>query len=118
MSKREIPQVVVDLQSVRDRLTPLNMWMQGGYGRTAGPNCLMGAIYVVTHIMKRDLIVAPPVNDRLILVETSLRAAIRESVGSYGVVSFNDTNTHEEVLEVIDSAIKTEKAKAGVVEYV
>ncbi len=118
MSKREIPQVITDLQAVRARLTPLNMWMQGGYGRTEGPNCLMGAIFVVTNIMKSDMITAPLVNDRLKLVENSLRDAIRECFGTYGVVSFNDTKTHEEVLEVIDKAIETEKTKAGVVEYV
>ena len=118
MSKRELPQVVTDLQAVRDRLTPLHMWMQGGYGVTTGPNCLMGAMFVVVGIMKSNIISAPPVNDRLKLVENSLWEVIKELFIGGGIVSFNDTHTHKEVLEVIDSAIKTEKTKAGVVEYV
>ncbi len=117
MSKREIPQVVTDLQAIRDRLTPHNMWKQGGYGRMVGPNCLMGAMFVVAGIMKSNIISVQPVNDRLKLVEDSLRDVIKESFTDGGVVSFNDTHTHKEVLEVVDSAIQREKEKAGVVEY-
>ena len=104
MSKRELPQVVTDLQAVRDRLTPPDMWQQGSYGGEEGPNCIIGAIRVVTQ--------------QLFGRQFNARVAISNANIRRPIIGFNDNHTHKEVLALIDTAIKTEKTKAGVVEYV
>ena len=126
MSKREIPQVISDLQAVRDRLAPIEMWRRGSYGKIAGPNCIMGVVYMVTGnarvVTLEGLInrMTPPLNDlRLVSVQQALLTAIRELDSSRdSIVSFNDTTSHEALLSMIDIAIEAEKTKAGVVEYV
>ena len=131
MSKRELPQVVVDLQAVRDRLTPRTMWRRGCYGPAEGPNCLMGAIMHTTGAFMNSRTIATiatwkdnvsPNEKRARVVEDSLRTSIGEigDTRGKGVVYFNDEsgNTHKGVLNLIDKTLEREKEKAGIVEYV
>ena len=130
MSKREIPQVITDLQAIRARLTPVEMWNKGSYGKEAGPNCIMGVVYMVTDnfrtmsdgIINRKLPIPPATG--LFPIQKALRAAIQNMPSkdtcsrSDSIVGFNDTTDHETLLRMIDIAIEIEKHKAGVVEYV
>ena len=121
MSKRELPQIVTDLQAVRDRLTPLGAWIQGSYGPAVGPNCIMGAIYIVTgHVENGELRLANP-SFRAMHLERAMRHTIEELDDGrivYGgsVVSFNDITSHKAVLDMIDRTIEHEKQEAGYVQ--
>ncbi len=128
MSRRELPQVITDLQAVRDRLAPIEMWTRGSYGKVDGPNCIMGVVYMVTDTFRtmsdgviNRLLPIPPASG-LFQIQAALRKAIQKMPDSDSrsdsIVGFNDTNDHETLLLMIDLAIETEKTKAGVVEYV
>ena len=124
MSKREIPQVIVDLQGIRDRLTNPKAWEQMYFGDEEGPNCLVGAMDVV---IDRDYGEKIGTMTDSHTVEAggrryNAKAALVRSIPSEylgSIVRYNDdrATTHKDILALIDLAIESEKKIAGIVEY-
>ena len=117
MSRRELPQIIVDLQAIRDRLTNPTAWEQLYFGNEEGPNCLIGAMDVIIERDYKNKDCTENGYNRRI----DARAALSHCVptGYDSIVRYNDDRktTHKDILALIDRAIEAEKTKAGVVEY-
>ena len=118
MSKREIPQVVSDLQALRDRLTDPEAWSKGLFGTEVTSNCLVGAMDV---IIDRDYRLLP--SEKFYIEaknrRTHCRAAISVNIpDNYdgSIVGYNDASrtTHKDILALIDTALHNEKTKVGI----
>ncbi len=118
MSKRELPQVVSDLQAIRDRLTNPEAWSKGLFGTEKSSNCLVGAMDV---IIDRDYKLLP--SEKFYIEaknrRTNCRAAISVNIPSGydgSIVGYNDATrtTHKDILATIDTAIEKEKTKVGI----
>ena len=125
MSKREIPQVITDLQAIRDRLTNPRAWDQMYFGSEEGPNCLVGAMDVV---IDRDYgkIIGTMRVTHWDKEAGERRSNARKALSRYvpfeyngSIVRYNDDRetTHKKILALIDEALYDEKTKACVVEY-
>ncbi len=121
MSKRELPQVIVDLQAIRDRLTNPEAWSKGLFGSEEGPNCLIGAVDVVIGVptLKKWQEGCVEAQERRWPIREAIVANIPAKYDS-SVVGYNDApeTTHKDILDLLDLVIKSEKKIAGVVEFV
>ncbi len=122
MSKREIPQVISDLQAVRDRLARPGAWKRLLFGDEKGPNCLVGAVYVVTRACPYlDLPLISDDDNRYQLLRNALRSCLPPTAAKHdSLVRFNDNleNKKSDIIKLIDDAIILEKEKAEIVEFV
>ena len=114
MSKRELPQVIIDLQAIRERLTNPEAWNKGLFGTGIGPNCLIGAVDVVIGVLH-----SREAQERRWPVREALVANIPARYDG-SLVRYNDDRktTHKKILALIDAALESEKKIAGIVEYV
>jgi len=115
MSERKLPQVIIDLQAVRNRLTNPEAWNQGMFGDNEGPNCIVGAI---DRVIDRDLKFLKVGEEYAQLEQAQERRHnMRQALGRClpkeytSLVYYNDTlkTTHENILTLIDAALKSEK---------
>ncbi len=125
MSKRELPQVIIDLQAIRNRLTNPEAWDQMYFGNEESPNCIIGAMDVV---IDRDYgkIIGTMTDshwtveagERRVNARAALACCVPSSFDS--LVRYNDhrETTHKDILALIDLALESEKEKACVVEVV
>ncbi len=124
MSKRELPQIITDLQAIRDRLTNPEAWDQMYFGSEEGPNCLIGAMDIV---IDRDYgkIIGTMENTHWGIEARDRRHKARNAIccclpsGYDSLVRYNDDRetTHQDILTLIDAALESEKKIAGIVEY-
>jgi len=128
MSKREIPQVITDLQAIGDRLTNPEAWNKGLFGNKEGPNCLVGAMDI---IIDRDYNFLKEGGEgiRQLKQAAERRLNTRDALsdclsllhrGHNSITQYNDApeTTHENILYLIDRALKSEKKKACIIEMV
>ena len=120
MSKRELPQVIIDLRAIRNRLSSPEAWSKSLFGNEEGPNCLVGAMDVIIerdyNFDSRDRKVEAgqhmsEAHERRTKAKIALSRALPRGYTNNSVTRYNDalTTTHENILTLIDRALESEK---------